>query len=81
MNKATEDKNTTNLTERENEVLNLLIIGYTNHEIADSLNITIHTVKAHISSILYKLEARSRTHLVYVALKKGIINLCDIQCY
>ena len=78
MNKTIGNINTTNLTERESEVLNLLILGYTNNEIADCLNITIHTVKAHISSILYKLVARSRTHLVYVAIKSGIVNIFDI---
>ena len=43
------------ITEREFEVLKLLIQGYSNPQIAEKLNITVHTVKAHISSI-YELS-------------------------
>ena len=52
------------LTEREEEVLKCLKDGLTNKEIAEKLNITHHTVKAHVSSILYKLNCRNRTKAV-----------------
>jgi len=62
------------LTGRENEVLDLMKNGYDNNEIANIVFVSKHTVKAHISSILRKTETKNRTHLVYVALKSGLIN-------
>jgi DNA-binding CsgD family transcriptional regulator len=50
-----------NLTRRELQVLELLAEGLSNKEIARALIITTHTVKAHITRILYKLGADSRT--------------------
>ena len=49
------------LTEREEEVLEYLKQGLTNKEIGEVLHITYHTVKAHVSSILYKLHCKNRT--------------------
>ena len=60
------------ITLREKEVLCLVKEGLTNAEIADKLNITIHTVKAHVSSLMYKLETRSRLELAIKAIKKEI---------
>ena len=62
-----------NLTEREIEVLRLVCRGYTNKRITKKLYISTHTVKAHISSIMYKLKAKNRTETVYKALKQFII--------
>ncbi len=47
-------------TQRENEVLKLLAQGKTNQEIGDTLNISTHTVKAHLSEIYLKLNVKSR---------------------
>lgn len=49
------------LTSRENEVLHLMASGYSNKEIADTLFISVRTVKAHVTSILAKLELPSRS--------------------
>ena len=49
------------LTSREVEVLRLIVAGASNRAIADRLVISEHTVKAHITNILGKLEVRSRT--------------------
>ena len=57
------------LTSRENEVMELLCEGLTNNEIADKLIITVHTVKSHIESIIYKLRAKNRTSAVYIFCK------------
>ena len=57
------------LTFRETEVIKLLCLGYSNFEIAKELFISIHTVKAHVSSIIYKFEAKNRTHAIYLYLK------------
>ena len=63
------------LTDREKDVLNLLALGYENSEIADILFITIHTVKAHISSLIKKFGARNRTNVITLAIKNGILSL------
>ena len=61
------------LTERELEVLALLVEGLTNPEIAERLVVSRSTVKFHVSSILSKLGAASRTEAVAIALQKDLI--------
>ena len=61
------------LTARESEVLRLVSIGLGNKEIAARLAISEHTAKFHISSILGKLHATSRTEAVSVGIRKGLI--------
>lgn len=63
------------LTPREIEVLRLLADGAGNKEIAGRLAISDHTVKFHISSILDKLGASSRTEAVTVGIRSGLILL------
>lgn len=63
------------LTPREIEVLRLLADGVGNKEIAASLAISENTVKFHISSILDKLGASSRTEAVTVGIRSGLILL------
>jgi DNA-binding NarL/FixJ family response regulator len=63
------------LTPREAEVLSLVARGFGNKEIADVLGTAAGTVKAHVQSILSKLDARDRTHAVTIALRRGIIHL------
>ena len=63
------------LTAREIEVLRLIAAGNANKIVADHLSITEETVKAHVKSILSKLDANDRTHAVTIALKRGIIEL------
>ena len=47
-------------TNREKDVLELLCKGYTNIEIGENLNISFHTAKAHVASILRKLQVKNR---------------------
>ena len=61
------------LTEREREVLALLVEGLNNPEIAEALVVSCSTVKFHVSSILSKLGAASRTEAVAVAVKEGLL--------
>ena len=63
------------LTAREMEVLHLIVAGKSNAEIGDALFITEATVKAHVNSILSKLDVSDRTQAVTTALKRGIVHL------
>ena len=61
------------LTEREVEVLRLMGNGDPNKIIAETLGITIDTTKKHISNIIDKLQARSRTHASIIAARAGLV--------
>jgi DNA-binding NarL/FixJ family response regulator len=61
------------LTAREFEVLRLVSMGLGNKEIAARLAISEHTAKFHISSILSKLHAASRTEAVSLGIRRGLI--------
>jgi DNA-binding NarL/FixJ family response regulator len=63
------------LTQREQEVLELLALGLANKGIARRLGISEHTVKFHVGSILAKLEVGSRTEAVSVAARRGLLAL------
>jgi two-component system NarL family response regulator len=63
------------LTERELEVLHLIVAGCSNKEIGQELLITEGTVKAHVNSILAKLGVHDRTQAVTQALRRGIVHL------
>jgi DNA-binding NarL/FixJ family response regulator len=62
-------------TEREREVLELLARGWPNRMIANNLQISEHTVKFHVASLLNKLGASSRTEAVTRAVRKGLLAL------
>ena len=63
------------LTQREIEVLHEVAAGNANKMVAQRLNISEETVKAHMRSILSKLGANDRTHAVTIAVKRGIIEI------
>ncbi len=63
------------LSPREREVLGLVATGLPNKSIARSLGISDHTVKFHVSSVLTKLDAGSRTEAVTTATRMGILSL------
>ena len=58
------------LTEREQQILEFVLEGLSNREIAERLMITHHTSKAHVSSILHKLGAKTRAAAVRITLEK-----------
>lgn len=61
------------LTEREREILQLVVEGQTNREIADMLTLSIKTVQAHRANIMDKLDAHDRADLVKYAIRSGLI--------
>jgi NarL family two-component system response regulator LiaR len=63
----------TELTEREMEVLKLIAKGQSNSEIAESLVISVNTVKGHVSNILSKLHLADRTQAAVYAWQQGIV--------
>lgn len=61
------------LTDRELEVLKLIVEGRSNKEIADKLVITVHTAKAHVGNIMQKLAVDDRTQATVKALHDGLV--------
>jgi DNA-binding NarL/FixJ family response regulator len=61
------------LTARETMVLRLMALGMGNKEIASRLDISEHTAKFHVSSILAKLGASSRTEAVTIGMTRGLV--------
>jgi two-component system, NarL family, response regulator len=63
------------LSAREREVLDLIVRGRSNKEIASDLGITESTVKCHVSVILMRLNVSDRTQAVVTALQRGLVHL------
>lgn len=61
------------LTDRENEVLKLIVMGKSNTEIARELVVSVHTAKAHVCSILQKMSVNDRVQAAVKAVRKGIV--------
>ncbi|MCA9908697.1 MAG: response regulator transcription factor [Anaerolineae bacterium] len=61
------------LTEREVDVLQLMVEGLNNQEIAERLIVGLSTVKYHVSNIISKLEAHNRTEATSIALQQGLV--------
>jgi DNA-binding CsgD family transcriptional regulator len=64
-----------NLTSRENEVLQLLVKGYSNYEIAEALFLSVSTIKTHVSNLFIKLDVTSRLKAIEKAKHLNIIEL------
>lgn len=65
----------TKLSPRELELLNLVIEGRSNKEIAGLLSISTNTVKVHLSNIFQKLGVSSRTEATHVAIQRGMVSV------
>ena len=66
---------TSNLTDREHDTLAELARGSSNEVIAETLGVSLNTVKTHVNRILGKLDATTRTEAVVKALRKGILSI------
>jgi NarL family two-component system response regulator LiaR len=64
---------TFNLTEKEMEILSLMVQGATNKEISEKLVLGVSTIKFHVSNILSKLGVETRTEAATIAMKNNII--------
>ena len=62
------------LTDREIEVLDLVVRGYSNNEIGSLLQVSYHTVTSHIKNIYKKLAVGSRTEAIYEANQLGLLS-------
>lgn len=74
---VTEDRGESPLTERELLVLRLVASGASNPQIAESLSISVNTVKSHLKNILEKLQLENRTQAATYALKHGLVSPRD----
>ncbi len=66
------------LTKREHEILILVVQGKANKEIARVLHISVKTVEYHVTNILGKLRAASRTEAVVKALEQGLLDPAEV---
>jgi RNA polymerase sigma factor (sigma-70 family) len=71
-NKSLPDAIDVPLTPRETQVLRLVAMGLSNQEIADSLEISIETVKEHVQNLLRKLSVGDRTQAAVWAIRHGL---------
>lgn len=62
------------LTNREIEILALVVDGKSNTEIAKDLEISVHTVKAHVCAILHKMSVDDRVQAAVKAVRSGLVN-------
>lgn len=61
------------LSRRERQVFRLLILGYTNSEIAQLLHLSVRTVESHRANLQRKLALSTRAQLVRFALRRGLL--------
>lgn len=69
-----DDRAGKSLTSREFEVLRCIILGKSNTKIADDLQISVHTAKAHVCSILRKMDVDDRVQAAVKAVRENWIN-------
>jgi len=71
-NKAALSETDVQLTPRESQVLRLIAMGLSNQEIADSLTISVETVKEHVQNLLRKMSLNDRTQAAVWAIRHGV---------
>lgn len=71
--KSSKSLSTRTLTKRELEVLKHLVMGKSNTKIGEELNISSHTVKAHVCTILRKMDVTDRVQVAVKAVRDGLV--------
>jgi DNA-binding NarL/FixJ family response regulator len=61
------------ITQREKDILRLIMAEYTSHEIADKLSLNVRTVDNHRLSLLQKLKAKNTVALAKIVLRMGLL--------
>lgn len=61
------------LSPRELEALQMMADGLSNVEIAAKMQISAETVKSHVRHVLWKVNAKNRTHAVGIAFRRGLV--------
>ena len=77
--KAGSDSPRETLTAREVDVLRLLALGRSNHDIADALGIGDETVKSHVSNLIAKLHVENRAQVIVEAMKRRLVSIEDLD--
>jgi DNA-binding NarL/FixJ family response regulator len=67
------------LTRRQHDVLRLIVLGQTNREIAETLNLTVSTVKTHVEQVIGKLGVSDRTQAAVRAIELGLVSANSIN--
>ena len=65
------------LSPREREIMHLMAEGMTADAIADSIGVSVETVRTHVRNVIRKLQARNRVHAIAIALERGEIALSE----
>jgi DNA-binding NarL/FixJ family response regulator len=74
---STEDDALARLTPRERQVLRLVAEGYSNKEVAQTLDIAVKTVMAHRANLMDKLDIHNRSKLIQFAIRAGLMSVGD----
>jgi DNA-binding NarL/FixJ family response regulator len=69
--------NVPQLSPREREIMHLMAEGLTAERIAESIGVSVETVRTHVRNVIRKLRARNRVHAIAIALERGEIALSD----
>ena len=78
-NNVEEKAQTDDLSDREKEVLVGIVKGKTNKEIADDLNLSVHTIISHRKNITRKLDIKSSSGLTIYAIMNNLIAIGDVK--
>ena len=65
------------LSERERQVLALLVRGYSNRRIADACLLSLNTVRTHVQNVLVKLGVHSKLEAAALAVRQGLVSIED----
>jgi len=74
---STADEALARLTPRERQVLQLVAEGYSNKEVAQTLDIAVKTVMAHRANLMEKLDIHNRSKLIQFAIRAGLMSIRD----